>query len=316
MVWDIISIITYFMACLIYLYLPLIPDLALLRDNLGKGASPIRRKFYTFFAAGWRNTLDQKKWLEKGMRIMSVVIIPVAVFVHTVVSYIFSITLRPGWNSTIYGPYFVIGAIFSGTAVILIAIVIFRKIFHLEEYIAEKHFRYLSYLLMTLLAFYAYFTFTEYLTIGYKAELAEKELLNQLLLGDSAIWFWSFVIGGLIIPAFFIVFRKMRIIPRVVIASVFIFVAMWIKRFVIVVSTLQIPQISIESVIYKPSLVEISISLAALAGFVLLFTLLAKVFPIISIWEVSEEFKEKPTTGDASIKDKSQISGKLGKKDG
>ncbi len=315
LVWDIISITTYFIACLLYLYLPLIPDLALVRDNLGKDASPIRRKFYTFFAAGWRNTLEQKKWLERGMRIMSVLIIPIAIFVHTVVSYIFSITLRPGWNSTIYGPYFVIGAIFSGTAAILIVMVIFRKIFRLEEFITEKHFRYLSYLLMTLLLFYAYFTFTEYLTIGYKAELGEKELLSQLLLGESAVWFWSFVIGGLVIPAFFIVFRKMRIITRVVTASVFIFIAMWIKRFVIVLGTLQVPQIPIEYVLYKPTIVEISITLAALAGFTLLFALFAKIFPIISIWEVSEEHKEKPSPGAAPTGDRPQIPGQSGGKD-
>jgi Ni/Fe-hydrogenase subunit HybB-like protein len=315
LVWDIISIITYFIACLIYLYLPLIPDLALMRDSLGKGASPIRRKFYTFMAAGWRNTLEQKKWLEKGMRTMAVIIIPIAIFVHTVVSYIFSITLRPGWNSTIYGPYFVIGAIFSGTAAILIVMVIFRKIFKLEEFITEKHFKNLSYLLITLLLAYAYFTFTEYLTIGYKTELGEKELFNQLIQGESAVWFWSFVIGGLIIPAFFIVFRKIRVIPRVVTASVFIFVAMWIKRFVIVLSTLQIPQIPIESVIYKPTLVEVSITLAALAGFVLLVALFAKIFPIISIWEVSEERKERSSPGNAPIENKSQISGRSGRED-
>ena len=315
LVWDILSIITYFFACTIYLYLPLIPDMALMRDSLGKDASPIRRKFYTFFAAGWKNTLEQKEWLEKGMRLMTVIIIPVAIFVHTVVSYIFSITLRPGWNSTIYGPYFVIGAIFSGTAAILIVMVVFRKLFHLEEYITEKHFRNLSYLLVTLLAFYAYFTFTEYLTIGYKSEEAEKELLNQLLLGKTAGWFWSFVIGGLVIPGFLIIFRKIRVIPRVVIASVLIFVAMWIKRFVIVLGTLQVPQIPIEFGSYSATIVEISITLAALAGFVLLFVIFAKIFPIISIWEVVEEHKKKPSPGAAHIKDTPQISEKSGRED-
>ncbi len=316
LVWDILSILTYFFACLIYLYLPLIPDMAVMRDSVGKDSSPIRRKFYAFFAAGWRNTPEQKKWLEKGMRIMSVLIIPVAIFVHTVVSYIFSITLRPGWNSTIYGPYFVIGAIFSGTAAILIVMVIFRKLFRLEEFITEKHFQYLSYLLMTLLLFYGYFTFTEYLTIGYKAELAEKELLNQLLLGQSSIWFWSFVIGGLVIPAFLVVYRKFRLIPRIVTASVFIFVAMWIKRYVIVLGTLQVPQIPIEVIAYQPTMVEISITLATLSGFILLFAIFAKLFPIISIWEVNEDHKEKPSPGDAPIGEKPQISGKLEEKDG
>jgi Ni/Fe-hydrogenase subunit HybB-like protein len=317
LVWDIIAITTYFIACLIYLYLPLIPDMATMRDNLKEGSSPIRRKFYTFLAAGWKNTMEQKQRLEKGMRMMAIIIIPIAIFVHTVVSYIFSMTLRPGWNSTIYGPYFVIGAIFSGIAAIIIVMVIFRKLFHLEEFITEKHFRNLSYLLLTFLFFYAYFTFSEYLTVGYKGELGEKELLTQLILGKSAIGFWSFIIGGLIIPAFFIVFKKIRIIPRVVIASMFIFVAMWIKRFVIVLGTLQIPLItaSQEIGIYKPSLVELSISFATLAGFLLIFVLFAKVFPIISIWEVSEEHNKKPLKENITIEGIPQISENLRRED-
>jgi len=299
LVWDVIAIITYLIACLIYLYLPLIPDLALIRDSLEEGSSPFRKKFFSFFAAGWINTPEQRKSLEKGMHITSIIIIPIAIFVHTVVAFIFAMTLRPGWNSTIYGPYFVFGAVFSGIAAILIVMAVFRKLFHLEEFIVEKHFRYLSYLLMTLLLFYAYFTFSEYLTIGYKVEAGEKELLSSLMIGKSAVWFWAFIIGGLLVPAFLILFRKIRVIPRVVTASILIFVAMWIKRFVIVLGTLQIPLMPFEFGVYTPNWVEISISLAALAGFVLLFALFAKFFPIISIWEVTEEKNhEQPAPGE------------------
>ena len=308
LVWDIISIATYLTGSLIYLYLPLIPDLALIRDSMGKESSPIRRKFYTLFAVGWRNTPEQKQRLEKGIRIMAVLIIPIAISVHTVVSYVFAMTLRPGWNSTIFGPYFVIGAIFSGIATILIVMAIFRKLYHLEEYITEKHFRYLGYLLMTLLLVYTYFTLSEYITIGYKLELGNKELLAQLMLGKSAFWFWSFIIGGLVVPAFLILFKKIRIIPRIVIASVLINVTMWIKRFVIVLGTLQVPMMPFEFGVYKPTWVEISVTLAALAGFVLLFALFTKVFPIISIWEVSEEHKEKPTLEYVPNENISQIS--------
>ena len=172
---------------------------------------------------------------------------------------------------------------------------IFRKLFHLEEFITERHFRNLSYLLITLLLFYAYFTLSEYLTIGYKVEMGDKELLAQLMLGKSAFWFWSFIISGLIIPAFLIVFKKMRIIPRVVMASILINVAMWIKRFMIVISTLQVPLMPFEFGVYKPTWVEISITVAALAGFVLIFAIFSKVFPIISVWEVSGEHQEEST---------------------
>ena len=293
LVWDITSITTYLTGSLIFLYLPLIPDMALLRDSLGKEASAVKRKFYTVLAVGWRNSPEQKQLLEKGIRIMTILIIPIAVSVHTVVSFVFAMTLRPGWNSTIFGPYFVIGAIFSGIAAILIVMAIFRKLFHLEEFITERHFRNLSYLLLTLLLLYAYFTLAEYWTLAYKVEMGDKELLAQLMLGKSAFWFWSFIIGGLVVPAFLILFKKIRTIPRIVIASVLITVVMWIKRFMIVLSTLQIPLMPFEFGLYKPTWVEISITLAALAGFALLVALFAKVFPIIPVWEVSRQHEQK-----------------------
>jgi len=173
---------------------------------------------------------------------------------------------------------------------------------------------------MALLLIYTYFTLSEYITIGYKAELGNKELLAQLMLGKSAFWFWSFIIGGLIIPAFLIVFKKINIITRVVIASILINVTMWIKRFVIVIGTLQVPMMPFEFGTYKPTWVEISITLAAIAGFVLLFAIFTKVFPIISIWEVSEEHKkklsqEKPSQEYVPAENTHQISEDLRRRD-
>ncbi|MEE8163268.1 MAG: NrfD/PsrC family molybdoenzyme membrane anchor subunit, partial [Anaerolineae bacterium] len=120
LLWDIVAITSYFTGSLIYLYLPLIPDLALMRDRLGQGASALKRKVLTFLAVGWRNTPQQRQRLEKASWIMAVAIIPVMVSVHTVVSFVYSMLLRPGWDSTIFGIYFVIGALFSGLATVLV----------------------------------------------------------------------------------------------------------------------------------------------------------------------------------------------------
>ncbi|MCL5986884.1 MAG: polysulfide reductase NrfD [Actinobacteria bacterium] len=315
LIWDILSITTYLTGSLIYLYLPLIPDLALVRDRLGTDAPAIKRKFYTLLAAGWRNTPEQRNRLDRGIRIMAVIIIPIAISVHTVVSWVFAMTLRPGWNSTIFGPYFVVGAIFSGIASILIVMAIFRKLFHLEEYITEKHFRYLGYLLMTLLLLYAYFTLSEYLTIGYKLKLEEKELLAQLMLGKSAIWFWSFIVMGIVVPGILIVLRKMRIVTRIVIAAVLINIAMWVKRFMIVLTTLEIPLMPFEFGVYKPTWVEISITLAAFAAFVFIFAVFAKIFPIISVWEVSGEHEVKQAVEPVSAGNVPRVFGRLRRSD-
>ena len=289
LMWDIVSITSYLTGSLIYLYLPLIPDFALMRDRLGQEASSLKRKLYTFLAVGWRNTPQQRHRLEKAIGIMAVLIIPIAVSVHTVVSFVFSMLLRPGWDSTIFGIYFVIGAIFSGIASIIIVMAIFRKFFHLEEYITERHFRNLGYLLIVSLALYLYLTVSEYLTVGYKLEVEEKHLLEILMFGKNALWFWSFVVGGMVMPAFLIVFRKLPTVPRLVTASVLVNIGMWIKRFVIVIPTLEVPLIPFEFGAYHPSWVEWSITAGAFAAFILIFAILAKVIPLISIWEVAEE---------------------------
>ncbi len=294
LMWDIVAIASYLTGSLIYLYLPLIPDFALMRDRLGQGASAFRRKVYTFLAVGWRNTPQQRHRLEKAIGIMAITIIPIAISVHTVVSFVFSMMLRPGWDSTIFGIYFVIGATFSGIASIVIVMAIFRKLFLLEAYTTEKHFRNLSYLLLTSLLLYLYLTISEYLTVGYKLKVEEKHLLEILMFGKNALWFWLFAVGGMVVPAFLIVFRRWPTIPRLVIASVLINIGMWIKRFVIIIPTLQVPLMPFEFGAYTPTWVEWSITAGAFAGFILLFTLFAKVVPLISIWEVAEE-TETPT---------------------
>jgi molybdopterin-containing oxidoreductase family membrane subunit len=289
LVWDILAIMSYLFGSLIYFYLPAIPDFALVRDRLGKGASAIKRKFYTLLSVGWRGTPEQKKRLEKAIGIMAITIIPIAISVHTVVSFIFSMTLRPGWDSTIFGIYFVIGAIFSGIASIIILMVFFRKFYHLEEYLTEKHFRNLGYLMLAALLIYTYLTFQEYLTIGYKLEVEEKHLLELLMQGANAIWFWFFVVAGLVIPAFLIIFRRWPTIPKILIAAVLINIGMWIKRFVILVPTLEVPLMPFEFGAYTPTWVEVSITAGAFAAFVLILLIFAKVVPLISIWEVAEE---------------------------
>lgn len=289
LLWDIIAIMTYLVGSLIYLYLPLIPDFALARDRLGQTASGFKRRIFTLFAAGWQDTPEQRRRLNRAVGIMAILIIPLAVSVHTVVAFIFSMTLRPGWNSTIYGIYFVVGAVFSGTAVLLIVIAIFRKVYHFEEYIKEKHFRYLGYMLLALLILYLYLAFTEYLTVGYKLEEGEEQLLTLLIQGRNAPWFWFFGIGGMIVPAFLLIFSKVKTIPMVLAAAILVVVGMWVKRYIIIVPTLEVPLMPLEFGRYSPTWVEISIGLATLAGFSVMVTLAAKFMPLISVWEVKEE---------------------------
>ncbi len=298
LLWDIISITSYLVGSFIYLYLPTIPDMALLRDKFSHDTSSIRSKIYTFLAVGWKDTPEQRRRLDRAIGIMALTIIPVAISVHTVVSFVFSMTLRPGWDSTLFGIYFVIGAIFSGIATILIVMAIFRKLYHFEQLITEKHFRNLSYLLLTSLFLYLYLTFSEYLTIVYKLKGEEKELLTTLWLGQNAPWFWIFVIAGLVVPAFLIIYRRGPTIPKIVTAAVLVNIGMWFKRFVIVIPSLQVPLMPFEFGAYTPSWVEWSITAAGFGAFILIFTLFAKAVPLISIWEVNEELMKERVMDD------------------
>ncbi|MEJ2085968.1 MAG: polysulfide reductase NrfD [Acidobacteriota bacterium] len=143
LLWDVSSISAYFMASTVYLYIPMIPDIAILRD---RGVRP--RWLYSFLAWGWTGTARQRAVLERAVGILMVLVIPIAVSVHTVISYIFAMTLQPAWHSTIFGPYFVVGAIFSGIAALLVVMIVLRRIFHLERYLKQIHFDYLSRLLL------------------------------------------------------------------------------------------------------------------------------------------------------------------------
>ncbi len=289
--WDVIVIITYLTGSLIYLYLPLIPDFALMRDRLGRAASAVKQKAYTLLAAGWRNTPEQQHRLDKSIGTLALVIIPMAALTHTVASFIFSWMMRPGWNSTIFGIYFVIGAIFSGIATILIVMAVFRKFYHLEEYITERHFHNLSYLLLASLFIYMYLVGTEYLTVGYNMMVEEKHLLELLMVGQNAVWFWLFIGAGFIIPAVLLTVQRGPAVPRIVTAAVLVNIAMWLKRFIIVVPALQVPLMPFEFSTYTPSWVEWSITAGAFAGFMLIFAVSVKLVPIISIWEVAGEIE-------------------------
>lgn len=360
--WDIVSITTYLVGSSLFLLLPLIPDMALLRDKL-TNAPRWRRWLYRVLSFGWRGTPEQHARLERAMNMMAVLILPIAVMVHTVVSWIFAMTLRPGWNSTIFGPYFVAGALASGAASVVLAMAVFRKLYHLEKFITLQHFKNMTALVLVLDLVYLYFNLAEYATTAYKMQLAEKALLLELFTGPLAPLFWFTQVFGLIVPAFLLVlpaikpvaqlrrlsllrpiplaasaivaalilfvtsFRtqpwagldlsalgsvirisalaivglfalsllpilQARPITTAVIASALIVVQAWLKRYIIVVPVFEHPYLpvhdpSLSVALYQPTWVEWAITAGALAGFVLVYFLFSRLFPIVSVWETA-----------------------------
>ena len=300
--WDLVSVTTYLTGSFLYLYVAMIPDMPVLAQHAReRGRSPKLVRLYELLSLGYRETPEHRRLLARALGAMAVIIIPVAISVHTVVSWVFGMTLRPGWHSTIFGPYFVVGAIFSGTAGIITAMVIFRRAYHLERYLLPEHFHKLAKILLVLSLLYAYFTLSEYLTAWYGGLESDSRLLG-LLAGDTAFGrsFWLWATFGLFVPIGLLLFPSRRSLGAITTASVLINIGMWWKRFLIVVPTLETPFIPAQAAgiapRYFPSLVECLITAGAFAGFLLLFTLFSRLFPILSIWETAEAVEEEKAT--------------------
>ncbi len=290
LLWDVVSIGLYFTASSIYLYVPLIPDLARIRDSGIKAP-----RLYKFLAAGYQNTPEQRARLHKAIGILSIAVIPIAISVHTVIGWIFAMTLRPMWHSTIFGPYFVIGAIHSGIAAILVAMVVLRRAYHLEDYFKPVHFDYLGRMLLVFSLLWFYFTFAEYLTVFYGAEPAEMRTFWAKVSGRYAVPFWTMVAGCFFIPFTLMARRSTRSPRGAFIAGIAVMIGMWLERYNIVVPTSVNPIWEIESPgQYLPSWIELSIMAATFSGFILLYMVATKFVPVISIWEI-EEGREEST---------------------
>ena len=284
LLWDATSISAYMSASLTYLYLPMIPDIAILRDRfVGK-----RKLLYSVLALGWTGTEQQHRVLNRAIAVMGVLVIPIAVSVHSVVSFVFSMTLQPMWHSTIFGPYFVVGAIFSGIAGLIVAMIVFRKAYGLEYYLKPIHFRYLGQLLLIMSLFWLYFTFSEYLTGYYGAEPEEMKVFWSKFDGTFAVFFWGMVLCNLVIPLACLARLAQHTVGKVLTASIAVIVGMWLERFIIVVPSLSSPRLPFPQTIYWPTWVEFGETAGSFALFALFYVLFTKFFPIISIWEIRE----------------------------
>ncbi len=290
LLWDVCSITTYLTVSSICLYLALIPDIALLRDLGGK-----REWFYRILALGWTGDEHQHRRLEKAIGVMSILVIPVMITVHTVVSFVFAMTIQPLWHSAIFGPYFVVGAIFSGVASVIVVMAIIRKAYHLETYIKPVHFNNIGIFLMAMTLLWFYFTFAEYITVVYGNEPVHMAIFWSKISGKFAPLFWLHFILCFVIPLPILAIKKFRTIKGTVMASISIILGMWLERFVIIVPTLTRQRMPVEGAYYIPTWVEWSILAGCISLFALLYTLFTKIFPIVPVWEIREG-REKAVT--------------------
>jgi len=290
LLWDFFAISTYLLGSGTFLLLPILPDLALVRDR----ATGLRKKIYTVLAIGWRGTPRQWHRLEKAMQIMAIAVIPVAVSVHSIVSWDFAMAPVPMWHSTIFAPYFVAGAIFSGIAALIIAMALLRKFLHLEEYLLPVHFENLGKLLLVMSLLWVYFVFAERLTTWYGNEPSEMAVFWVTQRGSYSPLFWTMVTCNFLIPFPLLAIKKLRTITGCVIASIGVVIGMWLERFLIIVPALSHKYLPYSWGTYRPTWVEITITAATFAAMAMLYMLFSKFIPIISVWELKWGQHEEP----------------------
>lgn len=283
--WDIIAIMTDLIGCFIYLLLTFIPDFAIFRDSKDLKAPAWRKKMYKFLAIGYKDTPTQRERLEKIKNIMSAMIIALAIVAYTVLAWIFSLTLQPGWNSTIFASYFIVAGLYSGVGVIIISMYVIRKMYKLENYIKRIHFIGSGIVLLVISLLYGYFTFSEYFAKWFSHKIHDVNLLETLF----GRYFWEFILAnylGIIIPIIILFFKKLRTIKSITFAAVVAVLGMWLNRYLIVVPTLETPYLPIQDtreafLFYSATWVEFALSFAGIAAFLLFFTVLLKLVPII-----------------------------------
>jgi molybdopterin-containing oxidoreductase family membrane subunit len=236
-------------------------------------------------------------------------IIAMAIVAYTVLAWIFSLTLQPGWNSTIFAPYFIIAGLYSGVGVIIVSMYFIRNTFKLEKYIRKIHFIGAGIVLLVISLLFGYFTFSEYFAKWFSHKTNDVELLNKLF----SRYFWEFILAnyiGILVPIVILFFKKLRTIKSITFAAAIAVLGLWLNRYLIVIPTLETPYIPIqdtrpEFIFYTATWIEYSLSLAGIAAFILMFKIIIKFVPVIPMsgiieQEIFEENKKKTTTEQVS----------------
>jgi len=286
LMFDVFAISTYATSSMIFLYFGSIPDLAAVRDRV-KGW---RKEVYTILSLGWRGTDAEWHWLTKAYPFFAVFIIPLAVSVHSIVSWDFALSKVPGLSKTIFAPYFVVGAIYSGSAGIVTLMIFLRRGLKIEKYITKTHFDKLGMLLVVMSLIWSYINVVEVFTGWYADTSFETESLRyRMFTPPFSYMYWLMIFTNTVMPLF-LIFRKVRrsMAPALII-SLGINVGMWIERYLIIATSLPRKFHPYMWNDYIPSLVEVSITLGSFCFFTMMFLMFVKLWPSVSIYEVKED---------------------------
>jgi len=290
LLWDVFAITTYFSVSLVFWYLGLIPDIATVRDR----AKTAGRKFwYNFFSMGWTGSVRTWNRYEVVSLILAGISTPLVLSVHTIVSMDFATSVVPGWHTTIFPPYFVAGAIFSGFGMVLTLLVIARKVMNYQDYITIGHLEAMCKVVMLTGTMVGLAYITEFFVAAYSGVEYEQYAFINRATGPYWWAYWSMMTCNLIAPQVFW-FKWARTTPWFIfMLSIVVNVGMWFERFVIIVTSLHREYLPSGWVMYSPTMVEIGIFLGTFGLFFTCFFLFAKFLPVINMSEVKSILKNR-----------------------
>ncbi|MBI4409244.1 MAG: polysulfide reductase NrfD [Gemmatimonadetes bacterium] len=285
LLWDVFAVGTYFTVSATFFYVGMIPDIAAARD-----ATSVRwrKALYSVLSLGWRGTDREWKHFTRAYLYLAALATPLVLSVHSVVSWDFAVSIVPGWHTTIFAPYFVAGAIFSGLAMVITLLVPMRKVFRLEEYFTVHHFESMAKLILLTSFIVVYAYVTEYFMAWYSVEVPERFAFYNRAFGDYWWATWIMLTCNTVVPQLLWLKRVRTSIAALFVISIFINIGMWFERFVIIVTSLAAEYEPWQWGNYQPSWVEMSILAGSFAWFLMWFLLFMRVLPPVSVAELKE----------------------------
>ncbi|MCF7803670.1 MAG: polysulfide reductase NrfD [Candidatus Marinimicrobia bacterium] len=283
LLWDVFAVGTYFTVSLLFWYVGLIPDLATLRD---RAKSKMRKLVYGIFSLGWRGSNKHWKHYELSYLILAGLSTPLVLSVHSVVSFDFAVSVIPGWHTTIFPPYFVAGAIFSGFAMVMTLAIIARKIYSLEDFITIKHLERMNIIMLVtgLMVGYAYGV--EFFTAWYSGNMYEAFTLMNRALGPYSWAYFTMITCNVLVPQIFWFKKLRRSVPVMFVASILINVGMWFERMVIVITSLAQDYLPSSWDYYTPTFWDVAIYVGTFGLFFTMFLLFLRWLPMIATSEI------------------------------
>lgn len=300
LLWDVFAISTYFSVSVVFWYIGLIPDFAMIRDRLSATISPMRKKLYTLMAFGWSGRAKHWQRFEEVSLVLAGLATPLVFSVHSIVSMDFATSVIPGWHTTIFPPYFVLGALFSGFAMVETLLIIMRKVVNMEAYITIKHIEYMNVIILLTGSMVGVAYITELFMAWYSGvEFEQYAFLNRA----TGPYWWAYasmMTCNVVIPQLYWIYKIRTSFVATFILSIFVNIGMWFERFVIIVTSLHRDFLPSSWTMFSPSFIDIGIFLGTIGFFFTLFLLYSRAFPVVAQAELKSivkssgsEYKEK-----------------------